>query len=105
MNQIEKKRRRRRRKPNSWQIKRLNEFALFEQEEAKLYENHFERTSQKFSFKVLSVILFFLKEEFLRKPGSLIALFRIAKQGNSYCKDFCKRFERYYDVLQELNFL
>ena len=55
--------------------------------------------------KVLSVMIFFLKEQYRRKPGSLVTLYRSAHSEETVCTDFEKRYEKYYVALQERGFL
>ena len=53
----------------------------------------------------MSVMFFFLKEEYLRKPGSLVTLYRSAYSHNGVYVEFEKRYEMYYEALQERGFL
>ncbi len=97
--------RRRRRNPYSWQIERLKAFAYKEQEDCRFYEMCYEKMARKFPYKVLSVMIFFLKDEYARKPGSLVTLYRVSHSGETQCTDFEKRYEKYYYALQERGFL
>jgi hypothetical protein len=85
----------------SWQIKRLLAFADYEIDECKLYEMFYEKTASTIPFKVLSVMVFFMKEHYLKRPGSLVALYRVAHQVEGECIPFVERYEKYYEVLQE----
>lgn len=93
--------RKKRGNPYSWQIKRLLEFADYEKEEAKLYELYFEKMAEKIPYKVLSVMVFFSKEHYRKKPGTLVALYRITHCEEGIYIPFVERFERYYEVLHE----
>ena len=97
--------RRRRRNPYSWQVERLLDFAQYELQESQFYEMCYEKTARKIPMKVLSVMIFFLKEHYRRKPGSLVTLYRSAHSEETICTDFEKRYEKYYAALQERGFL
>ena len=89
----------------SWQLSRLNNFACKEKEEILFYETCYAKLHKKFSFKILSVMIFFQKEHHLKKPGSLVLLYRIAHSNGDPILDFEKRYEAYYDALKEKGFL
>ena len=95
----------RRRNPYSWQQERLYRFIEHEREESNFYEIYYEKTEQKIPFKILSVMLFIQKDEFTRKPGSLITLYRISLSADVPAGDFMKRYEYFYSALQERGFL
>lgn len=83
-----------------WQAKRLLEFAQYERDEAQFYEGYYEKTTQKVPMRILSVMVFFLKEEYRSKPGSLITVYRVNREQEGFCP-FDVRFEKYYQALQE----
>jgi hypothetical protein len=85
----------------SWQTKRLLAFADYEIGECKLYEMFYEKTTQAIPFKVLSVMIFFMKEHYRRRPGTLVALYRVAHQADGGYMPFVERYEKYYEALQE----
>lgn len=89
----------------SWQKERLKRFIEYEREESRFYELYYEKTAQKIPFKILSVMLFIQKDEFTRKPGSLITLYRISLSEEVPAGDFVKRYECFYTALQERGFL
>jgi len=93
--------RKKRGNPYSWQIKRLLEFADYEISEAELYEMYYEKTAQRIPFKVLNVMIYFLKDHYRRMPGSLVALYRVSHTSEGGFIPFVERFEKYYEVLQE----
>lgn len=95
---------RRRRKTGSWQIQRLADFARKEREESDLYEMYFEKIQQRIPFRVITVISFFQKENYTRKPGSLVALYRVSEGTGSPITDFLKRYEAYYLALERGGF-
>lgn len=97
--------RKKKRNPYSWQIHRLLEFADHETEEARLYEMYFEKTAQRVSFQVLSVMIFFLKEHYRTRPGSLVTLYRLSLETDIKTAEFVKRYGKYYEALQERRFL
>jgi hypothetical protein len=97
--------RRRRRNPYSWQVSRLKAFVQKEQEDCRFYEMCYEKMARQFPFKVLSVMVFILKDEYAKKPGSLVTLYREAYAGDGPCGDFEKRYEKYYHALKERGFL
>ena len=99
------KAKRTRRAYGTWQLQRLMEFAHNEQVNAHFYEMCYEKLSKKIPFKVLSVMIFFEKEEYSRKPGSLVTLFRVAHSETVRNDDFERRYEKYYAALQEKGFL
>lgn len=98
-------RKKKRGNPYSWQIGRLLEFAREELQESQLYEMYYERMDQKIPYRILSVMIFFLKEEYRCKPGSLVALYRSAHSQEGVYVVFEKRYEMYYVALQERGFL
>ena len=89
----------------SWQTMRLLEFAENEVAEAEFYEIVYEKLANKIPMKVLTVMVFFLKEQYRNKPGSLVTLYRTAFSGDAYCTDFEKRYALYYEALQEHGYL
>jgi hypothetical protein len=89
----------------SWQTKRLLAFADYEIGECKLYEMFYAKTGREIPFKVLSVMIFFMKEQYLRKPGSLVSLYRTTKGIDAPIIDFCERYERYNMVLMDEGYL
>lgn len=93
--------RKRRGNPCSWQIKRLLAFADHEAEESRIYEMYCEKTAREVPFKVLSVMIFFGKEQYRKRPGSLVALYRVAHPAEGDFIPFIERYERYYEVLRE----
>jgi hypothetical protein len=93
------------RNPYSWQIARLRAFIHTEKEECRFYEMCYEKTGRQFPYKVLSVVVFFLNEQYVKKPGSLVTLYREAYTGDGPCGDFEKRYEKYYHALRERGFL
>lgn len=95
---------RKRRNPYSWQLARLRDFAEQEQEDARFFELCCEKTARSIPFRVLSVMIFILKDEYARKPGSLVTLYRVAHSGE-LITDFVKRYEKYYEVLSERGYL
>lgn len=92
---------RRKRKTGSWQILRLTTFAMRERGESDIYEMYFRATNTAIPFRVLSVMVFFQKELFLRKPGSLVALYRVSEGTTTPIIDFLTRFDAYYAVLEK----
>jgi len=50
-------------------------------------------------------MFFFLNDEYAKKPGSLVTLYRASQGGCTPCKDFEARYEMYYCALQERGFL
>lgn len=99
------KAKRKRRRSCGWQLGRLMAFAQSEREDSRFYELGYEKTARNIPFKVLTVMLFFLKEEYARKPGSLVTLYRVAHGDGCPCPDFEKRYEAYYCALQERGYL
>lgn len=97
--------RKRRGNPYSWQLHRLLEFADYETEESRIYEMFYEKTAQKVPFQVLSVMIFFLKELYRTKPGSLVTLYRVSRAPDVRSAEFMKRYEKYYEALQERGFM
>lgn len=95
----------RRRNPYSWQIHRLLEFADYETTESQIYEIFYEKTTQKVPYQILSVMIFFLKEQYRRMPGSLVTLYRISHSPDGEYIEFVKRYEKYYEALQERGFM
>jgi len=90
---------------NGWQAARLRAFARKEREEARFYEAVYERMAKKIPYRVLAAMAFILSEEYARKPGSLVTLYRAAHESETPCADFEKRFERYYVALQERGYV
>ncbi len=96
---------RRRRNPYGWQQARLKAFAEYERSDLEFYEAYHEKSGTRIPFAILSVMLFFQKEEYLRKPGSLVVLYRIANGEGGGPADFYRRYERYFSALKERGFL
>lgn len=92
---------RRKRKTGSWQAHRLMTFAMRERGESDIYEMYFRATKTDIPFRVLSVMVFFQKELYLRKPGSLVALYRVSEGTVAPIVDFATRFDAYYTVLEK----
>ena len=88
-----------------WQIQRLLDFVDYEIAECEFYELCAEKLSQKIPLLILEVILFFQKEQYRKKPGSLVSLYRTSREEGSPYIDFVIRYERYYKVLQEKGFV
>jgi hypothetical protein len=65
----------------------------------------YEKMARQFPFKVLSAMVFILKDEYAKKPGSLVTLYREAYTGDGPCVDFEKRYEKYYHALKDRGFL
>ena len=89
----------------SWQTKRLLAFADYEISECKLYEMFYEKTAHAIPFKILSVMVFLMKEQYWNKPGSLITLYRASKGSETPLIDFFERYERYYSILVKEGYL
>jgi len=97
--------RRRKRKTGSWQILRLTTFATRERGECDIYEMYYRATKTDIPFQVLSVMVFFQKELYLREPGSLVALYRVSEGTAAPIVDFVTRFTAYYSVLEKEGYL
>jgi hypothetical protein len=96
---------RRKRKPGSWQTLKLTTFATRERGECDIYEMYYRATNTDIPFRVLSVMVFFQKETYLRKPGSLVALYRVSEGTPTPIIDFAARFGAYYTVLEKEGYL
>lgn len=96
---------RRKRKTGSWQLLKLSSFAQKEREDCELNEQFFRVISFHIPLRILSVILFFQKEEYVRKPGSLVALYRVSEGTDASVTDFLERYEAYYTVLKKEGYL
>jgi hypothetical protein len=96
---------RRMQNPCRWQLARLASFVRSEKDDTDFYEGYCEKTGQHIPFRILTVILFIQKDEYARKPGSLITLYRIANSGETGIHEYTRRYERYYDALKENGFL
>lgn len=96
---------RRKRKTGSWQLLKLSSFAQKEREDCELYEQFFRVISFHIPLSIVSVILFFQKEEYVRKPGSLVALYRVSEGTEVPVTDFLERYESYYTVLKKEGYL
>lgn len=96
---------RKRRNPYSWQIKRLADFIRTETDEARFYEVAYEKMARKIPFKVLTVMIFFINREYVKKPGSILTLFRTMNAIDPSSMGFETRFARYYEALQERRFV
>jgi hypothetical protein len=46
-------------------------------------------------------MIFFMKEQYRKMPGSLVALYRVSHTSDGGFIPFEERFEKYYEVLQE----
>jgi hypothetical protein len=96
---------RRKRKTGSWQTLRLRTFATRERGESDIYEMYFRATKTGIPFRVLSVMIFFQKEMYLQKSGSLVALYRVSEGTVAPIVDFVMRFDAYYAVLEKEGYL
>lgn len=97
--------RRRKRKTGSWQILKLSAFAKKEQTESEFYEQFFQAIAFHIPLRILAVMIFFQKEEYVRKPGSLVALYRVSEGTEMPILNFLERFETYYTVLEKEGYL
>ena len=98
-------RKRRKRRVGSWQTLRLKEFAARERGESDIYEKYFRVTKTDIPFRILSVMVFFQKETYLRKTGSLVALYRVSEGTATPIIDFVARYDAYYSVLEKEGYL
>lgn len=98
-------RKKRKRKIGSWQILKLSSFAQKERDDCELYEQLFRALSFHLPLRIVSVIIFFQKEEYVRKPGSLVALYRVSEGTVAPVSDFLDRYEAYYAVLKKEGYL
>lgn len=96
---------RRKKKIGSWQFLKLSCFAREEQKESELYEMYYRTIAFHIPLRIMTVILFFQKEEYTRKPGSLVALYRVSEGTEKPILDFLERFETYYVVLEKEGYL
>ncbi|HKL86715.1 MAG TPA: hypothetical protein VJ861_10330 [Treponemataceae bacterium] len=89
----------------SWQTKRLLDFVNYEIQEIDFYESCYEKLERRVSLKVLSVMLFFTKKQYIKQPGSLITVYRKANQNTGIHIPFEERYEQYYVVLHDRGFI
>jgi len=99
------RKKKKRRNPYSWQVERLRAFAEHEREEAELYEMYYEKIGERIPLKVLEVMLFFLSDEWKKKPGSLVTVYRCSREEGVREKPFLERFDAYQHALRERRFI
>lgn len=96
---------RRKRKLGSWQLLKLSTFVRKEREESRLYELYFRTIEYRIPIRIVTVMLFFEKETYVRRPGSLVALYRISEGTERPILDFLERYDAYYSVLEKEGYL
>lgn len=73
--------------------------------ECEFYEQFFQTINFQLPFHIMVVVCFFQKEEYVRKPGSLVALYRVSENTETPIIDFLERFDAYYAVLEKEGYL
>ena len=89
----------------NWQLRRLHIFIDYEEEAARDLEFLCELNGTKLTFKELSVLVFIQRKEYLRKPGSLVCLYRVWKSKKCEGVTQNERYALYYEALQEWGYL